>query len=66
MPAPMMLNSARSSGELTLKWLVVPRQACSAMIATSITSTPAVVQLTIRLVFRHEPKYRNSHASVRL
>ena len=44
----MMMNSTRSSGVDALKWLVVPRQACASMMATSSTNTIAVIQPTKR------------------
>jgi hypothetical protein len=51
---PITLNRTPSSGVPTLKWLVVPRQACTEMIATSRTRMAAVAQPTMRRNFTHE------------
>ena len=61
---PITANSATSSGVATLKWLVVPRHACAAMMATSIANTIAVVQPTIARIRVQAGSARNTHASV--
>ncbi len=53
MLAPMIENNVASSAVPTLKWLVMPRHACAAMIAHSTTMTTAVVQPTTRRVRVH-------------
>ena len=53
---PITLNTAASNAVPMLKWLVVPRHACTAMAATSRTNTTAVVQPTTRFVRRQAPR----------
>ena len=64
MSVPITPNSTPFRTVETLKWLVMPRHACTAMMATSIASTIAVVQPTIARIRGQDGSARNTHASV--
>ena len=53
MTRPITANTAWSNGVAVLKWLVVPRAACIAIKATSMTIAAIVAAPTTRRVRRH-------------
>jgi hypothetical protein len=66
MAIPITLKMAPSTTLLVLKWLVVPRAACTAMSATSTSKTHAVTAAARRASRGQSGRCRSTHASVAL
>src|SRR6185436_19583960 len=64
MASPITPKRMASTVVETLKWLVVPRQAWAATMATYSTKTTAVVQPISSRVRRHDGSIVNTHARV--